>query len=759
MRFKNKANSTILDTIGKTPLVSIKRLNPNPRVQLCAKLEYFNPSGSIKDRAALYMIEDGEASGELTPDKTVIEATSGNTGIGLALVCAVKGYRLLLTMSESVSTERQKILKARGADILLTPARLGTDGAIEEAYRLARENPHNFFLTDQFNNPANWRAHYETTAEEIWEQTVGKVSTVVATLGTSGTLMGLQRRLKEINSKIKIVGVEPYLGHRIQGLKNMMESYQPEIFEKKRLDQKIKIDDDRAFEMTRRLAREEGLLVGMSSGAAMAAACDVADTLDEGHVVVIFPDSGERYLSTPLFVTPERSGINLHNTLTNRKEPFKSLIPNKVHMYSCGPTVDAPLHVGQYRRFVFVDLLYRYLRSKKYNIRHITNITDMDDKTIHGSQMADQDLNTFTKKNIKLFKRDLNALGIVPADQFPKTSEHIPEMVGLAEQLVDNGYAYEKLHSIYFNISRFSGYGGLSGVNIDKIKVGTTVDLDEYEKDNPKDFTLLKRARLSELRRGICVQTRWGNTRPSLHLQCAAMAMKHLGESFDIHTGSRELVFPHHENERAIAGAISSKPLAHYWLHCEQVIMGNSGHPTVPELMEKGFSGRVIRYWLLSSHYRKPLVFSTNVLINARRSLLRLNRCIRMLKSVENGCKQEKVNQLLYDLKHGFSSAMDDDLNTSAALSVIFKTVRQINRLNGEGRLDRSYAARILERFNKINRVLNVLDLDDPDDNPQVRQLLHEREQARSKGDFIRADKIRDRIRAMGVRTRDKKLS
>lgn len=758
MNFRKKANPAILDTIGRTPLISINHLNPNPRVQLFAKLEYFNPSGSIKDRAALYMIEDGEASGELTPDKTVIEATSGNTGIGLALVCAVKRYRLLLTMSESVSSERQKILKARGADILLTPARLGTDGAIEEAYRLARENPDKFFLTDQFNNPANWRAHYETTAEEIWEQTGGKVSTIVAALGTSGTLMGIQRRFKEINPEVKIVGVEPYLGHKIQGLKNMKESYQPEIFEKKRLDQKINIDDDRAFEMTRRLAREEGLLVGMSSGAAMAAARDVAETMDEGHVVVIFPDSGERYLSTPLFVTPERSGINLHNTLTNRKEPFTSLIPDKVHMYSCGPTVDAPLHVGQYRRYVFADLLVRYLQSKKYTIRHITNITDLDDKTIHGSQVSGQDLETFTKKNINLFKRDLDTLGIVPADRFPKTSEHIPEMVRLAEKLVDNGYAYEKLHSLYFNISRCSGYGSLSGVNIDKIKVGVTVDLDDYEKDNPRDFTLLKRVRLSELRRGICVQTRWGNTRPSLHLQCAAIAMKHLGESFDIHTGSRELVFPHHENECAIAGAISNKPLAHYWLHCEQVIMGNDVHSTLPELTKKGFSGRVIRYWLLSSHYRKPIVFSENALINARRSLVRLNRCMRMLKSVDDGCKQENVNQLLYDLNQGFSSAMDDDLNTSAALSAIFKAVRQINKLHGEGRLDKPYAARILERFKKIDRILKVLDPDNPDENPQVRQLLHEREQARSEGDFVRADGIRDRLRAMGIQTRDEKL-
>ena len=280
---------SILDAIGNTPLVEIKNLNPNPQVKILAKLEYFNPGGSIKDRAALYMIENGEKSGELTPGKTVIEATSGNTGIGLALVCSVKGYKLLLTMSESASVERQKILKARGAEILLTPGHLGTDGAIEEVYRLARENPESYFMADQFNNPANWQAHYFGTAVEIWEQTGGKISTVVATLGTSGTLMGLERRLKEYNPDIQIIGVEPYLGHKIQGLKNMKEAYRPEIFEKNRLDQIVNIDDEEAFEMTRKLAKQEGLFVGMSSGAAMVIAQKQAEKMAEGMIVVIFP--------------------------------------------------------------------------------------------------------------------------------------------------------------------------------------------------------------------------------------------------------------------------------------------------------------------------------------------------------------------------------------------------------------------------------------------------------------------------------------
>jgi len=217
----------------------------------------------------------------------------------------------LLAMSDAVSVERQKILKARGADILLTPGHLGTDGAIEEVYRLVRENPETYFMTDQYNNEANWKAHYLTTAVEVLEQTDGKISALVATMGTSGTLMGVSRKLKEYNQNIQIIGVEPYLGHKIQGLKNMKEAYCPEIFEKGRLDKKVNVDDDEAFEMTRRLAKEEGIFVGMSSGAAMVVALKEAEIMTKGTIVAILPDSGERYLSTPLFTVRDKIKLNL----------------------------------------------------------------------------------------------------------------------------------------------------------------------------------------------------------------------------------------------------------------------------------------------------------------------------------------------------------------------------------------------------------------------------------------------------------------
>ena len=757
-------NYSILNAIGNTPLIEIKNLNPNPNVKILAKLEYFNPGGSIKDRAALYMIEDGEKSGKLTPDKTVIEATSGNTGIGLALVCSVKGYKLLLTMSEAVSIERQKILKARGADILLTPGHLGTDGAIEEVYRLARENPHKYFMADQYNNPANWQAHYSGTAEEIWEQTHGKVSAIVATLGTSGTLMGISRRMKAYNPNISIVGVEPYLGHKIQGLKNMKEAYQPEIFEKRRLDKIVNIDDEKAFEMTRRLAKEEGIFVGMSSGAAMVMAQKQAEAMDEGVVVTIFPDGGERYLSTSLFEVQEKIGLRLHNTMGRIKEPFEPLLPGKVSMYSCGPTAHERMHVGECRRFVFSDLLCRYLEYRGYLVTHIVNITDLDDKTINGSEKAGLDLIEFTQKHIDAFKKDLKTLRIKPASAYPKASEHVDDMVMIAEKLVRKGFAYEKLRSLYFDISRFSEYGRLSGIDINKIKLGATVDLDEYEKDNPRDFTLFKRSRLSELKRGIYTKTDWGNVRPSWHIQCVAMSMKYLGESYDIHASNRELVFPHHENEIAIAGAITGKPSARYWIHCDRVMVDadddkQEALPKLIDLKDKGFAGREVRYWLLSSHYRKPVTFSKNRLDDIRRSLKRLDSCIRSLANIKTDePSYPELDQLLYDLKHGFVTAMDDDLNISAAIASMFTIVKKANKLIQEKKINKKGALKIVDGFRNIDTVLNILDFKDELYNPKMQQLINERDKARLEKNWNLADKIREQLKAMGVAVKDRKI-
>jgi len=366
----HKFYKSIIEGIGNTPMVEICRLNSNKKVKIFAKLESVNPGGSIKDRTALFMIENGEKRGDLNHNKIILEATSGNTGIGLAMIAAAKGYKLCLTMSEAASDERKKILRAMGAELHFTPAAQGTDGAIEVAYRMLRENPDKYFCTDQFNNEDNIAAHYYGTAQEIWDQTDGAVTMVVSCLGTTGTAMGISKRLKELNPDIKIIGVEPYLQHKIQGLKNMRESYRPGIFDKTRLDEKVNILDEDAFEMSRRIAREEGILVGMSSGAAMFVAAQKARLLEEGLIVVIFPDSGERYLSTELFAfKKEISTFNLYDTLRRRKTIFQPVKTDEVRMHTCGPTVhDAP-HLGNYRRLIVSDLICRYLIYKGYKIK------------------------------------------------------------------------------------------------------------------------------------------------------------------------------------------------------------------------------------------------------------------------------------------------------------------------------------------------------------------------------------------------------
>ncbi len=292
--------NNILETIGNTPLIKINKLNPNKNVELYAKLEFFNPGGSVKDRVALFMTEEAEKRKELTKDRIVLEATSGNTGIGLALVCAVKGYKLCLTMSEGASEERKRILKAFGAELVFTPKEKGTDGAIEKAYELARENK-NYWLVDQFNNPDNSLAHYQTTGKEIWEQTNGRITHYIGGIGTSGTIMGVSRFLKEKNPDIIIIGVEPKLGHKIQGLKNLKEAYKPGIFNKEYIDERINFEDEEAYKTSRLLVKEEGLFCGMSSGAAMSVALKRIQTIEKGLVVVLLPDNGERYLSTNLF--------------------------------------------------------------------------------------------------------------------------------------------------------------------------------------------------------------------------------------------------------------------------------------------------------------------------------------------------------------------------------------------------------------------------------------------------------------------------
>ena len=301
IKFKNMLTNNILWTIGNTPIVKINRMNRNAGVDLYAKLEGFNPTGSVKDRIALKMIEEAEITGELTKGKIILEATSGNTGIGLSMIGLVKGYKVQILMSSAVSVERQKMIKAFGGEVILTDPALGTDGAIIKTREMIAKAPERYFNPNQFSNVHNKLSHYKTTAEEIWTQTQGQITHFVSPLGTSGTLMGVGMGLREKNRLIKIVEAQPVRGHYIQGLKSMEEAIVPEIYDPSQIDSSVLIESEEAFEMSRRIVAEEGIFVGMSSGAAMIAALKTAEQLDSGMIVVIFPDRGEKYLSTNLF--------------------------------------------------------------------------------------------------------------------------------------------------------------------------------------------------------------------------------------------------------------------------------------------------------------------------------------------------------------------------------------------------------------------------------------------------------------------------
>jgi cysteinyl-tRNA synthetase len=759
-----------LALVGNTPLVRFQRVCPNPNVEIWAKLESVNPGGSVKDRIAKSMIEAAEASGELTRDKIILEATSGNTGIGLALVGTVKGYKVLLAMSEAVSQERCQILTALGADFLRTPASLGTDGAIEAVYRLQRRDPGKYFIPDQYNNPANPLAHYNGTALEVWEQTEGRITHLVATMGTSGTLMGMSRRLKELNPEVMVIGVEPYLGHKIQGLKNMKEAYRPGIFNRKSLDEKININDEDAYETSRVLAREEGLFVGMSAGAAAYAAIQLARKLPRGIIVTILPDGGERYLSTTLFRTsvpvsrPEPK-LEIYDTLTRAQRLFKPLIPGKVSMYSCGPTVDADPTLGLLRRVVAADVLRRYLEYCGFEVKHVMNVTDLDDNTIQESIAQGISLKELTDRYTAEFMVCLDRLSVKRAWKYPRTSEHIDDMAALTRKLIDKKYAYERLRSVYFDIGKFPKYGALSGLDFSKIKVGATVDLDEYDKGDPRDFTLFKRATLAEMSRDIFCETEWGNVRPSWHVQCAAMSTRYLGEEFDIHTAGSDIIFPHNENEIAQCEAIHGKGPARYWVHSELVLTGgkkmsrSAGNAvTLKEIFELGFTARETRYLLISTHYRQPVAYSEEKLKASRAALKRIDTFIEKLQRCSSGRATDFARGLVEEMLNSFESAMEADLNLPMALGAVFILIRKVNQQLATEGFSKEDGSIVLNALVKINSVLAIFDFNPASsevEDPEIEMLASKREEARERKNYEEADRIRENLRNRNIALED----
>lgn len=445
------------------------------------------------------------------------------------------------------------------------------------------------------------------------------------------------------------------------------------------------------------------------------------------------------------------------NTFSKRKDLFKPIKDGKVGLYSCGPTVYNYAHIGNFRSYVFVDILKRYLAYKGFGVDHVMNITDIDDKTIRDSAKEGMELNAFAKKYTDAFMHDLKMLNIQPASHYPRATEYVDDMIEFVEKLEEKGFAYEKLGSVYFDISKYEGYGRLSKVDLTQMKAGARVDLDEYEKDHPGDFTLMKRSKLDELKRGIYYDTKWGKCRPGWHLECSVMSMKILGETFDIHTGGIDLTFPHHENEIAQSVAYSGKPFVNYWLHCEHLIVDGKkmsksagNFYTLRDVLSKGHDPAAVRYLLLRTHYRQQLNFTFQGVEDSKKAVDKLNNLIFNLRNARDYEDDGEMDDVIRAAREWFEKNMDDDLNISEALGAVFEFARKANSLIDDKKISRESASRALSFLGAVDSVLGVMDLSSDDVPEEITALAAKREEARSNMDWKEADRIRDEISSKG---------
>jgi cysteinyl-tRNA synthetase len=748
----------ILELVGGTPLVELRHLKKKDSVKILAKIESMNPGGSIKDRVARAMLDKAEKSGDLTPDKIIIEATSGNTGIGLAMACAVRGYRLMLIMPETASEERKMIMKAYGAEILLTPGHLATDGAIEQAYRFYREQPDKYLLMDQYNNEASIMAHYNGTGKEIWEQTGGKVTHIVICLGTTGTAMGVAKRIKELSPDVKIIAVEPNPGHKVQGLKNMQESYPPGIYDKHKMDRIIHVNDEDAFEACRTLAKNEGLFVGMSSGAACAGAAGIAAELDEGLVVAIFPDGGERYLSTPLFRPPLIKGPKVFD-FSSGKTKVLDIGASDTGLVTIGPSFDNPYDPEAFRRIILLDVMARHLDRQGGNISATVSMSDLEDQTLAASRDRGVDRDSFSKEITTAVDKMSRLLGVGDKVGFYRASTCVERGIELCRTLLARGLAYEKLRSVYFDVSRDKGYGQMSSMDIDKVSLGKTVDMDDYVKENPRDFTLLKRATLQDLKLGDIIETEWGNVRPSWFLQHAVTALESL-PSVSILLAGETHRFPHLENLRAIWAGAGVSPQA--WMVSQPVQPGGQVLPCVDEMIEKTGQPMAVRMWMLSSSYKKPLVCSDQALAMWVKNQQRVQELAAglSLHTAGEGSVSEEIEQEVFNLKSGLSQALEEDLKLHRFWPVLFSFTKTVNGYLASGKLNSNEASACLEQLLEVDRIVGILDheampvpfINLPEN---IRQAVEDREQARRARDFKVADELRDKVLQAGFNIED----
>lgn len=455
-----------------------------------------------------------------------------------------------------------------------------------------------------------------------------------------------------------------------------------------------------------------------------------------------------------------QSNICFFNTLTRKKEVLKPLEAGKVKIYTCGPTVYDYAHIGNFRAFLFEDLLKRWLLHRGFKVTHIMNLTDIDDKTIKGSQKQQVPLRQFTDFYVKGFFEDIKALNIQPADVYPRATDLIPEMVALIKTLMVKGYAYRgEDGSIYYAISKFPDYGKLSKIKTTDLKAGARVSQDEYSKEEAQDFALWKAWTPED--GDVFWETELGKGRPGWHIECSAMSMKYLGESFDIHCGGVDNMFPHHENEIAQSEAATGKKFVNYWLHNEHLLvegkkmakrLGN--FYTLRDLLSKGYDPIVIRYLLMSTHYRQQFNFTFEGLESAKSALHRLRNFVRRLHDLEGGKNSKgKVAVLTAKLEACFGGSLDDDLDIGVALASLFDFVREINNLLDDNRVSKSEATQVGGLMMLIDEVLGVIGRVEVEEAlpADIDILVQKREQARKAKKWKEADQIRVQLKTMGI--------
>lgn len=448
--------------------------------------------------------------------------------------------------------------------------------------------------------------------------------------------------------------------------------------------------------------------------------------------------------------------IRFHNTMTRRVEPFHPMVEGEVRMYTCGPTVYDYAHIGNFRAYLWEDTLRRFLKSRGFRVTQVMNITDVDDKTIRGAAARGVTLDEYTRTYIDAFFEDLDALNIERAEVYPRATRHIPEMVELCNRLIERKHTYESQGSLYFRIASFAGYGNLSHIDMAGILPGARVESDEYEKDDPRDFVLWKARKEGE----PSWATDLGEGRPGWHLECSAMSMKYLGETFDIHTGAVDNIFPHHENEVAQSEAATSKPFVRHWMHCEHLIVdgekmskSKGNFHTLRDLLARRIEARAIRYFLQTAHYRKQINFTLEGVSQASAALMRLDDFADRLEREPAGTGGQLIQSLARH-RERFDAALDDDLNTPEALAAAFDMLREANTAfdRGEGTAaERSATAGFFENFRYVFGITRpAIDL-----TGEIEEMIRKREEARRGRDFAAADGIRLELLNRGVLLED----